>query len=123
MMNRAYNMTASTLAYELGHAIGLNDLYDDQNVDKLMYGVENYRTVTSPSASDIWGAKVITGVHNTHMWAYKYHSTTGTGINRHVGCCTSCNGLSATISDCVYNPRGISPQYPALVDTSNVKTS
>ena len=105
-MNRAKNVTSTTLAHEFGHAIGLNDLYDDQNVNKLMYGVSS-RTVSSPTTSDKWGAKVITGVHTTHTWAYKYHSTTGTGQNRHVGYCTSCNGLSATISDCVYNSGNI----------------
>ena len=106
LMNRAYTQSAVVLAHELGHAIGLNDLYESKNSDKLMYGYTS-GTATSPTASDKWGAKVITGVHTTHTWAYKYHSTTGTGQNRHVGYCTSCNGLSATISDCVYNSRNI----------------
>lgn len=103
-MNRAKNVTSTTLAHEFGHAIGLNDLYDDQNVNKLMYGVSS-RTVSSPTTSDKWGAKVITGVHTTHTWAYKYHSTTGTGQNRHVGYCTSCNGVFTT-------PRSPAPARP-----------
>lgn len=105
-INRAKNVTSTTLAHEFGHAIGLNDLYDDQNIDKLMYGYSS-RTVSSPTTSDKWGAKVITGVHTTHTWAYKYHSTTGTGRNQHVGYCTFCNGLSATVSECVYNSNNI----------------
>ena len=48
---------AATVAHELGHAIGLNDLYSFRNAGKLMYGYSS-RTVTYPVASDITGAKV-----------------------------------------------------------------
>lgn len=106
LMNRAYTQSAVVLAHELGHAIGLNDLYASKNSGKLMYGYTS-GTAASPTTSDKWGAKVITGVHTIHTWAYKYHSTTGTGQNRHVGYCTSCNGLSATVSDCVYNSNNV----------------
>ena len=103
-INRAKNVNATVIAHEFGHAIGLNDLYEDQNIDKLMYGLTS-GTATSPTTSDAWGAKVITGVHTTHTWEYTYHSTTGTGQNRHVGYCTSCNGRTADIYECVYDDR------------------
>lgn len=99
-MNRAKTVTATTLAHEFGHAIGLNDLYDDQNVNKLMYGISS-RTVTSPTTSDKWGAKVITGVHFSHTWGYKYWDTDSVG-NIHIKYCKSCNGMTATTSHCTY---------------------
>ena len=37
-MNRAKSLSANILAHELGHAIGLNDLYASKNSGKLMYG-------------------------------------------------------------------------------------
>lgn len=81
-MNRAYDVTATTLAHEFGHAIGLNDLYENKNINKLMYGFSNC-TVTSPTALDLWGAKVITGSHTSHAWGYKYWKSNSIG-NMHI---------------------------------------
>lgn len=100
-MNRAHQMTAVTLAHEFGHVSGLNDLYDSQNIGKLMYGYSN-RIATGPTASDIWGAKVITGVHSNHSWGYKYYNTTSAGYCRHIKYCTDCNGLTNTVENCTY---------------------
>lgn len=104
-MNRAKTVTATTLAHEFGHAIGLNDLYESRNKNKLMYGISD-RTVTSPTSSDKWGAKVITGVHSSHTWGYKYYSTNSIG-NTHVKYCTSCNGLSLVTEQCTYNSNNV----------------
>ncbi|KIR03893.1 hypothetical protein P261_02708 [Lachnospiraceae bacterium TWA4] len=73
VMNRAYTQSAVVLAHELGHAIGLNDLYASKNSGKLMYGYTS-GTATSPTTSDKWGAKVITGGHSSHTWGYKFVS-------------------------------------------------
>lgn len=116
-MNRAKSQSSAILAHEFGHAIGLNDLYADKNVDKLMYGYSS-GTATSPSTADQWGAKVITGVHTSHTWSFKYHSTNSNGTNNHVRFCTLCGGLTDTVSPCVYAnnvcrvcgiPRGETP--------------
>lgn len=107
-LNRAHLQSANTLAHEFGHAIGLKDMYADRNRDKLMYGYES-RTATGPTTSDKWGAKVITGVHSSHTWGYKYYGISSTGGNKHIKYCTVCNGWasSMTISDCVYNSNNI----------------
>lgn len=104
-MNRAYTQTASILAHEFGHVIGLNDLYASKNSGKLMYGFTS-GTASSPTSSDKWGAKVITGAHSSHSWGYKYHSTISTG-NRHVKYCTGCNGLTDIIANCIYNSSNV----------------
>ena len=108
-MNRAKNVSSTTLAHEFGHVIGLNDLYDTQNINKLMYGYTS-STATMPSASDKWGAKVITGQHTSHTWSYKYHNTTSAGNNQHItSSCTSCGGIPVqkTISNCIYNANNV----------------
>ena len=97
-MNRAKPLSATVLAHEFGHAIGLNDLYDARNSGKLMYGVVG-GTATAPTSSDIWGAKVITGVHTAHTWGYKYWKSNAFG-NMHIKYCTICNGLTATTGQC-----------------------
>lgn len=99
-MNRAWTQSATILAHELGHAIGLNDLYASKNSGKLMYGYTS-GTATGPTSSDKWGAKVITGAHTNHTWGYKYWDTDSFG-NRHIKYCTSCNGLTADIRQCTY---------------------
>lgn len=104
-INRAHTVNATTFAHEFGHAIGLNDLYASKNSNKLMYGYES-RTATYPSSLDKWGAKVITGVHTTHAWGYKYYSTNAAG-NVHVKYCTSCNGLSTVTEQCTYNSNNV----------------
>lgn len=117
-MNRAYSQSDKVLAHEFGHVIGLNDLYASRNSGKIMYAYTS-GTATSPTTTDKWGAKVITGVHSTHSWGYKYHSTLSSGANRHVKYCTSCYGLTNSVTNCVYNsqntciycgiPRGAQP--------------
>lgn len=104
-INRAYPVTSVTLAHEFGHAIGLNDLYDSTNSNKLMYYHE-VRTATAPTTSDAWGAQVITGAHSSHTWGYKYHSTDSVW-NRHVKYCTSCNGLSTEVEQCTYDANNV----------------
>ena len=104
-MNRAYNQSAVVLAHELGHAIGLNDLYASKNSGKLMYGYTD-TTATSPTTSDKWGAKVITGVHSSHTWGYKYYSTNSVA-NVHIKYCTTCNGRSLITEQCRYNANNV----------------
>ena len=99
-INRAQNATATTLAHEFGHAIGLNDLYEDQNINKLMYGYSN-SAVTSPTQMDQWGAKVIIGSHTSHAWRYKYWKSNSIG-NMHIKYCVKCNGLSLITEQCTY---------------------
>ena len=104
-MNRAYTQSAVVLAHEFGHVIGLNDLYEEKNSGKLMFCYTN-GSATAPTALDKWGAKVITGVHTTHTWGYKYHSTVS-GVNKHVRYCTECNGLSGVVRQCTYNANNV----------------
>lgn len=47
---------SQTMTHELGHAIGLYDLYNDNNKGKLMYGYSN-STASFPTSRDIAGAK------------------------------------------------------------------
>lgn len=105
VINRAKTVNAVTLAHEFGHAIGLNDLYASKNSDKLMYGAAT-GTATRPTTADKWGAKVITGVHSSHTWGYKYLKTTSTG-NVHVKYCTVCSGISTVSAPCVYNANNV----------------
>ncbi|NQX47733.1 snapalysin family zinc-dependent metalloprotease [Paenibacillus tritici] len=51
---------AAVMAHELGHAIGLNDLYTSPNYSQLMYGYSNYPAVTAPTSKDITGAQEAT---------------------------------------------------------------
>lgn len=105
MMNRARALDSTILAHEFGHAIGLNDLYGSQSTGKLMYGYIS-GTATGPTTSDKWGAKVITGVHSTHTWGYKYYGT-GSDGNYHVKYCTQCRGLSVVVEKCTYNADNV----------------
>lgn len=99
-MNRAYTLSAAVLAHEFGHVIGLNDLYQSKNSNKLMYGYTN-GTATGPTTSDILGAEVIIGVHSSHTWDYKYWTTNSLG-NVHIKYCTGCQGLTSTTGACRY---------------------
>ncbi len=101
-INISYTLTEETIAHELGHVIGLNDLYDLGNTNKLMYGVDN-RTVTGPSESDLWGVKVITGAHIDHDWG-NYGMVNYD--NCHARYCNQCNGASASIQACVFQSFG-----------------
>ena len=121
MVNTRYSIEEETLAHEFGHAIGLYDLYEAKNKDKIMYGYRVGRTATRPTTLDKWGAKVITGAHSSHTWKYKYHSFNSFG-NIHVRYCSSCQGLynsSPNPAPCTYNssnvctlcgiPKGVQP--------------
>lgn len=48
MVNTRYSIEEETLAHEFGHAIGLYDLYEAKNKDKIMYGYRVGRTATRP---------------------------------------------------------------------------
>ncbi|MBE1556555.1 M43 family zinc metalloprotease [Sporosarcina limicola] len=56
MGNRTTDQNNSTATHELGHTIGLSDLYNSTNKNKVMYGVGD-RTVHTPSSYDIAGAR------------------------------------------------------------------
>lgn len=74
-------ITPATIAHEFGHVIGLNDLYDDYNNNKIMYGYTSGIT-PGPVSADIYGAEVITGQHSTHTWTsdpYTVHTCTDCG--------------------------------------------
>lgn len=92
------------IAHELGHVIGLCDLYASKNTNKLMYGTSN-RTVSTPQTIDVLGASVIWGSHSQHDWGYKYHSTVS-GQNRHEKYCTYCKGETGVVSACSYSANG-----------------
>lgn len=101
ILNRAYSVTSTDVAHEFGHAIGLNDLYQSKNKNKLMYGYSDTRTASRPTSSDVSGAMIITGVHTSHTWGYKFYDITNTG-NRHINYCTYCNGIGLNVSKCIY---------------------
>lgn len=102
------SINAVTVAHELGHVIGLNDLYELSNKNKLMYKTDVGRTATAPHAADIRGAEVITGAHISHTWSYEYYDTNSSGNNRHCRYCTHCRGIKfASIALCTYNASGV----------------
>ena len=104
-LNRAKNVNAKIIAHEFGHILGLVDLYDNSNNDKLMYHAPALSSAQAPTAQDIIGAKVITGSHS-HTWQYKYYKTDSAG-NMHRGTCTGCNGTAASYERCFYNAQNI----------------
>ncbi len=105
-MNLENQQSAIVMAHEIGHAIGLVDLFGSISSGKLMYAHPESGTATGPTAADVWGVKVITGQHTTHTWGYKYYNTNSTG-NVHVKYCTDCNGLSLITEQCTYNSQNI----------------
>ena len=82
--NSNENPTKITFAHELGHVFGLVDLNNSSNINKLMYFNES-RTAINPTANDIKGFNVATGVHNSHSWAYTSNSYRK---------CNGCGGIS-----------------------------
>lgn len=104
-LSRNFPPTTTAVAHEFGHVIGLNDLYADKNTNKLMYAFAS-GTATGPTSSDRWGAKVITGVHTSHTWKYKYNGTNSAG-NFHMKYCVSCNGIASVSEKCTYNSSNV----------------
>jgi len=99
-MNRAKAVNKLVLAHEFGHAIGLYDLYNNSNMDKLMYGYE-CSTATAPTAADKMGARVISGSHSAHTFNYKFYDVVN-GNYRHCQSCTVCNGYK-NVEFCTYS--------------------
>lgn len=80
------------MAHEFGHVIGLADLYDSRNKNKLMYG--DFGTSGGvPSTADKNGAKVITGVHTSHSMGGSYAAIWGypSSTPAHMSFCSTCN--------------------------------
>lgn len=86
VMNTTKNVSDKAMAHEFGHVFGLKDLRQDINEDKLMYGYIN-GSADSPTDSDVWGFKVITGDHTDHNWSY-----TPTSKAKHKKYCFQCEG-------------------------------
>ena len=105
-MNSYYGMSLHTIAHEFGHAIGLVDLGESKNRDKLMYGYDS-RTATTATAADRKGAEVILGIHSTHAWGYRYSMTLSIGLKCHQQYCTVCDGFVPGHSVCIYNAQNI----------------
>ncbi len=103
--NPGVEITDITVAHELGHVIGLNDLYIDTNRNKLMY-FRSDSTATAPTALDLWGARVILGLHTSHTFSqYRIWGVSG-ATTYHVQYCSSCNGNKATHQACIYGTNG-----------------
>ncbi len=84
------SVTPDVIAHEFGHVIGLADLYEEYNQDKIMYGI-NTENFLSPTQQDLWGAKVILGIHSDHMWSYTYVYLANS--NYHDRVCLECGGI------------------------------
>lgn len=59
MNGRTASRNKVTAAHEMGHTLGLLDLYEARNKGKLMYGFTD-RETTKPTATDIKGGKYAT---------------------------------------------------------------
>ena len=106
-INSGKPIQSSTAAHELGHVIGLCDLYSASCNNKIMYYTRNGRTVTSPTFRDKAGAKVITGQHNSHSWLYRIKTYNQNG-NVHERYCDVCKGIKYnSAAHCSYNSSGI----------------
>ena len=102
-----------TLVHEFGHVIGLADLYESQNEDKVMYGYSFSNHEYNPTSEEIMAGKLILGFHTTHNWSdYKYYDTY-LGNNRHSRHCTDCTGMAVNSNNepilelCQYNQADI----------------
>ena len=115
-INLAHSVIDATFAHEFGHVIGLNDLYETKNYNKIMCGYRDVRTAVRPTTSDLWGAKVITGQHTSHTWGYIMYQRFADGTSNHVKYCTVCNGYCASsdginplVSNCSYVAGKVCP--------------
>ncbi len=98
-----YAVDSSTTAHEFGHTIGLTDLYLNQNRNKLMCGYEDRRTAAAPTNRDLWGARVILGLHTTHSFTnYRYYGIID-DEGYHSKCCSECGGNAVDRTPCVYS--------------------
>ncbi len=94
-----------TCAHEIGHVIGLKDLNNSSNKDKLMYFHTDNRTTDILHASDIKGAAVVSGVHTNHL-AGSYTSLD----EYHYGKCSMCD------HDMPMNLHTLTPPYTSNND-------
>lgn len=110
------------MAHEFGHAIGLIDLRETRNRQKLMYGNYDNWTSTGLTDSDKWGARVITGSHSTHSFGYSFYQTDANSANWHKYYCTACGGIKST-GKCTYgtNNRCKMCGIPKGQQTSGIK--
>ncbi len=99
------DIDTAMLAHEFGHVIGLLDLPDIEHINNIMYKAANSPTKT-PTQQDLWGAKVVLGIHNIHNWVYEYAGTNTYG-NLHRAVCSDCGGIKASIDNCSYNSNNI----------------
>ena len=111
-------ITKQDVAHEFGHVIGLRDLYDSSNINKLMYSSID-STATVPNTWDIRGARLILGRHYSHTWEYVFYQTNSSGNNTHRRRCSYCHGIKYnSVEACTYSggvctkcgiPQGYSP--------------
>ncbi len=94
-INTAYTVTVPELTHEFGHAIGLHDLYDSSNYNKIMCYDEYYCTASAPTYYDIMGAKAIIGTHSAHTYGSYGSHASGPNGNMHKKYCNTCNGWNA----------------------------
>lgn len=103
-INTYYSPTNAEIAHEFGHIIGLLDLVNSKNKNKLMY-YERDRTAKAPASIEIAGGRVCVGMHSTHTWKYKYYGSVAGNQHREV--CTYCGGVHyGTTQPCRYNAQG-----------------
>lgn len=119
---RVSSINDKIMAHEFGHAIGLIDLRETRNRQKLMYGNYDNWTSTGLTDSDKWGARVITGDHSTHSFGYSFYQTDANSANWHKCYCTACGGIKST-GKCTYgtNNRCKLCGVPKGQQTSGIK--
>ncbi len=108
IINSRYTTTSTlgtVVAHELGHVIGLTDLYRYYNRGSIMYYTAEDWTATGPTYSDFQGAMVILGVHTTHNFdGIRYWGSDTNGNHYHVQYCSECNGSRPTKTQCSFSP-------------------